>query len=477
MILKLKENKTLSNILGLGVLTALVIASTLAITVLGPSKGILVVGMIISASVGVLSLVNYEFGFYVSIATGFIIFVIDRLTSESYPTGTIADLTVIVAFAGLLIYKVIHRRSFLENTKHNITFAYLIYSCFLLIQLFNPNMQSVAGWAFVIRKFFQFMMIFFIAINLFDSLKKIRFFFTFWTVCAIVAGLYGCYQEWFGFFNYELNWIYSVPARVGLYFINGSWRKFSILSDPAAYGITMAVSALLTIVFAIKSESRSQKIKLIIASIILILGMAYSGTRTSYFVLVGGMVFYFLLTITQKSTLLIACSFIMLLLFILFAPIYGNSTINRIRSAFKFSNDASYEVRDINRARIQPYIHDHPIGGGLATSGIQGLQYNPNHTLAGFPPDSGYLKTAIETGWIGLLLQCTMYFIIIRVGVHGYYKSKNKTLKKYYLATVICIFGFVLSQYSQVSIGQTPECFLFYSLLGVLVRLKTLSKN
>ena len=51
--------------------------------------------------------------------------------------------------------------------------------------------------------------------------------------------------------------------------------------------------------------------------------------------------------------------------FVLFAPIYGNGTINRLRSTFQISTDASLQVRDVNRHFIQPYSYSHPIGGGI----------------------------------------------------------------------------------------------------------------
>ncbi|HEY0356270.1 MAG TPA: O-antigen ligase family protein [Flavisolibacter sp.] len=465
------------NILLLLVLAVLVLFSTYVIIMLGADNGALVAGVLIAGAVGVYSLVNYEFGFYVSIVLGFIIFFVARLTNDAIPTALIVDLQINASFVGLIIHKVVHREAFFKNAGHTITYAYILYTIFLFGQLFNPNMHSADGWILVFRKFLQFMMVYFIALNIFRTYQKIRFFFIFWAGCALFAGAYGCYQEWFGFFDFETNWIWAVPGRAGLYQLDGGgFRKFSTLSGPAAYGIIMGCSSLLLGIFTLKQKHFQKKMLLLVATVFVILGMGYAGTRTAYFIFSAGAVLYMLMTITNKSTLITASFFLMGFAVIMWGPIYGNATINRIRTTFD-ADDSSLEVRDVNRAKIQPYIYSHPVGGGVATSGIQGEQYNPTHELAGFPPDSGFIKTAVETGWIGFSFQCTLYCLILLSGVRVFYRYENKTSRLYSLAAVVTIFSFVISQYGQVSIGQIPDFFLFYSLLAVIVSLKHINEQ
>jgi cell division protein FtsW (lipid II flippase) len=164
-------------------------------------------------------------------------------------------------------------------------------------------------------------------------------------------------------------------------------------------------------------------------------------------------------------------------LFLMFAPIYGNMTINRMRSAFKFKQDASYEVRNVNRASVQPYIKSHPLGGGLMTTGVMSLKYNPGHPLAGFPPDSGLLKYALETGWVGLILLCTLYFIILQQGAHAFYRAREPEHKAFILAALVGLFANIIAQYSQVAIGATPELFFFYPAIAIIVKLSKLENK
>jgi hypothetical protein len=468
-------NLNIRSILLLVLLSVVVLICTYFINALGASNGFLVGAVIIGGALGLYSVLNYRFGFYICIIIGFLVAFMDRAFGGDVSTAKLVDIQINATFVGLLVHKVINKEPFLKDGNHPITFGYFLYTLFLIAELFNPSMQSVAGWFFVLRKFLQFLMIYLIALSIFSSIKKIRFFYIFWGICSTAAALYGCHQQWFGFFQFEMDWIWSVPGRAGLYALdNGDFRKFSTVSGPAAYGIIMAASALMLAVLAMREKTFSKRVLLVGAMVFCALGMAYAGTRTAYFIFTAGALLYILMTITNRSTLIAACVLLVGFAVIMWGPIYGNVTVNRIRSTFD-TNDSSLGVRDENRASIQPYIHSHPMGGGLASSGVQGLNYSPGHYLAGFPPDSGFVKTAIETGWIGFILQCSIYCILLLSGVRVFYRAQNRIIKTYGLAAVVTLFSFVISQYGQVSIGQIPDCFLFYPLLAVVVRLSKFS--
>lgn len=449
----------------------LTIAASAAVFLAGPKKGVIVPGAVVGLFAGGYAVINFRFGFYAAIALGFFVFFGGRLAGQEFPSAFVVDILVWASFLGMLIEHSRKRISVSLGSGHIISYGYLIYTLFLIGEVFNPNMSSVEGWFFVLRKFLQFVLIYIIALNVFSDLRKIYFFIRFWAVLSLIAGFYGCFQEWFGFFDFELDWVWSVPGRAGLYFLdNGMFRKFSILSDPAAFGIIMASTALVLLVMMLHLKKWNWKLGYAITVFFVVLGVGYSGTRTAYFVIAAGVALYILMNITNKRTLVFASFCFLGFAFILYGPVYGNATINRIRTTFEFSEDASLKVRDENRKFIQPYIYRNPMGGGLATSGIAGLEYNPGHTLAGFPPDSGFVKTAIETGWIGFFLQCLLYFFILMSGVQTYYRSRNKYLRIVVLAAVVGVFTFIIAQYGQEAIGQVPGCFLFYSCLAIFVQ-------
>jgi hypothetical protein len=204
--------------------------------------------------------------------------------------------------------------------------------------------------------------------------------------------------------------------------------------------------------------------------IVCLLTMAFSGTRTAYLAFLSGVIFYILININNASSRLLGFIFLMGFIFILIVPIYNNTTLNRVRSAFDFSKEASMSVRDNNRKMIQPYMQNHPFGGGLGTSEGRGIEFNPRHRLAGFPPDSGLLKTAIEIGWIGLIIMMIQYFIIFNEGVKSYFANTNKLDRSLISSSLVCIFIFVVAQYSQVAIGQIPDSLIFMNAVAIIAK-------
>jgi hypothetical protein len=307
---------------------------------------------------------------------------------------------------------------------------------------------------------------------LFDSVDKVKFFFKFWIFLAFVAAAYACFQQWFGLLPFEMNYLMSNPHEYKLYFQGGTIRKFSFVSDPTTLGILEGSSAVFLLVFIINEKNKRRRNLLLFAFLILVLGMTYSGTRTTNIMLPGALCLYALLTITNKTTLITIFVFVMAAAFILFGPIQ-NASINRIRSTFD-KKEESGAVRDMNRKYIQPYIYSHPIGGGISTSGVLGEKYNRGHPLAGFPPDSGLLQAAIELGWIGYALTILVYILILYQGIHYYFIINNERNKVFVAAITVSVFSIILTQYSQVAIGQLPTVLFFYTALAMISRLREL---
>ncbi len=473
-----KYNLKAGNVLLYFTLLTAVLVASVATVLLGAENGVMVIGGIVALGVGIIAINNFVFAYYIATFLGFFIFFVGRYMGQSMPSAFLIDVLIYLCFAGLLLHKVRIKEPFFHQSQSAITTVYILYTLFLVLQAFNPWMHSLDGWFLVFRKFLQFLMIFIIAINVFKDYNATIKYFNLWIALSLVSGLYACYQQMFGFFPFEEAWIMNTPGRKGLYIlVTGVARRFSTFSDPGAFGLTSAGTFVFTIVLFVYAEKLKSKIFLLTSAIFVLLGVAFSGTRTAYLIIIAGVGLFVLMTITSKRTLIMASAFILGLAFIVFGPIYGNPTINRIRTIFEPSEDASLEVRDVNRAYIQPYIYTHPIGGGVATSGLQGLQFNPNHFLAGFPPDSGFVKTAVETGWVGLLFQCLVYLFSLLAGVRAFYLSNDKKIKVLVLASVGCCFAFIIGQYGQVAIGQIPGCFLFYSCLALIVKSKYLQSE
>lgn len=432
----------------------------------------LIVGAVIAGLIGIIIIYYCLFkpytGYYIVTLIAFFAFWPNHLLNRELPLSTLVEVLLWFLFLGAM------RQKPPEGTKNTLlhtglSIVFIIYSGYHIIQFFNPDLGRREGYIFVMRKFIVFIFIYIMSYRLINTPDRFRFFMKFWMIMALIAAAYGCYQQWFGYLPMELRYIKSDPLEYKLMFQGGVLRKYSFLSDVVSFGVLSGSMCVVTIIVAINQKKRRRQRLMFLAAIIMFLGMSYSGTRTTTVIIPTGISLYLLMTIRNKTTLITLFVSLLVALFILFAPIY-TPTLNRLRSTFN-TDDPSLNVRDVNRHYIQPYIYAHPIGGGLATSGVPGRRFNPDHILAGFPPDSGLLQIAMELGWIGLGLTIIFYLMILYQCIYYYFRIRNPEYKVYAVALGASLLSIMVTQYAQVSIGQIPGVFYFMSAISIVKRL------
>ena len=470
------DNKTKNHI---QVLLFVLCVVTGAVIALFPIKmGLVVLSLIIGLALAFLCITNYRLGYAIAMGAGFTIFILSRYFMDAFPIGWIVEFLVYSSFLGLLTNCIIKGKSLLEGIYHPITVFYGVYLLYIVLQAFNPEMNSMVGWLQFFKRQVMVFLLFVLTAHVITTVNDIKWIFRLWFVFALISSLYAILTHIFGLPAFENAWVMDSSNRQDLYYmVDGFKRKFSLYSDPAAFGMDMAATTIALGILLFLDTSKRNKILYLFVALACLFGAIYSGTRTAYLMIVSGIFLFFLMRGINRNTFLVGLGFFVVFIAIMVAPIYNNLFINRIRSAFNFKNDASLEVRNINRAKIQPYIHHNPIGGGVSTSGGQGLEYNPGHILAGFPPDSGYLRAALETGWVGLLLLLLFHFIILRSGIYSYFHSTDKWIKMAILIATISIFSFVIANYGQEPFGQIPSCFLFCICIAIIVKSDKISNN
>lgn len=419
---------------------------------------------------------SIETGFYLVIGMGFIVADAERYFMDQYPftSGVLAFPYLLMA---ILLFKEMRKKDFTWFPKHPLIYFYFLGAAYLLVEVFNPQMDSLLGWLSSFWQRLTYLFLLFISCYIFKDLKHVRTFFKFCIAAIFITAMYGCMQQWFGLTSFDNRWVYDSPSVAGLYSLPGSGlRKFSSLTDPANFGTFMTAGALAILVLIVSGPfKRRNKLTLGFFCAIVLLGMSYSGTRTANLMLVAGLALFILMTIYQKRTQILTIIAALIFLFILYAPVYGNITLNRFRTAFTSppSENASYQTRLIHRQMMQPYMHAHPFGGGVNTAGVPGQKYNPHHYLAGFPPDGAYFATALNTGWIGLALDCVFYFMILFYGVHYFYKCKNPEVKAYYAAITVFLFSLFLGSDAQFTVTSVPQSLIFIPMISIIVKLHT----
>lgn len=465
--------KKMNSPFGIGILFLLTLVMTYITVLVDYKIGIGLVALFGILLICIAGVLYPAFGFYFTYCISIFIVLPERIlnTPQPLPMGLIPEYFSYLVLLGVLTKQ--HYRKEIDSKfwSHTITVWLIILMSYYALQLFNPSMDNKFGWFNFFRKQVSYVAFFYISYSFLNSRKAINTFANFWIGLCTFEALYACSQQWLGFFEFEWQWLISVPLRYELFVNWGFARKFGLLSDPAAAGILYASATLFLVVLGLQTQSYKKQALYFLLVIVNFLAASYTGTRTATLMIVAGVAFYAVMTLYQRRTIIFAAIFSMMMVFIMVVPIYDNVIINRIRSTFEGSRDPSAFVRDLNRKAVQPYIYRHPIGGGVNTSGEAGTLYNPGHTLAGVPPDSGYMKLLMELGPIGLLLNLILYFVVLRKGVYHFYRVNDPRLKALYAAFLVAVFSLMVAQFSQIAIGQYPSILFLFTALAIFLKL------
>lgn len=436
----------------------------------GYAIGVVILFIIVALPVTYAVVAYPQFGIITLLVVSFFINYASRFLPEPTPIGLVMDAMTYLLLLGFFIkMKNDKQWAYFDNP---ITYFTLIWLGYNFLEVINPDSPSILEWVFTVRTVAFIMMMYFVFLYHIRTKQFIKLLIKLWLALEVIAAIAGFQQEHIGLFGFENEWLHRFPDRFKLLFIGGHLRKWSIFSDPVVYAYNMVAAALLCIALMFGPITNRKKILLGCMAAFFFTVMLYSGTRASYVIIPAGLSMLFIFNFSKKVLLFgIVCA--MMLGVLIKAPT-SNPTLARFQSAFRPSKDASFEERARNQERIKPYILSHPIGGGLGSVGIWGQRFAPDSYLAKFPPDSGYVRVAVEMGWIGLLLYCIFNFVIMYKGIQYFYLIKDPALKSYCLGMILIIFAFDVGNYPQQALVQYPSNILFYlamALLNITMRL------
>lgn len=422
---------------------------------------------------------NVEAGFYIMLFVGFYgYYFSNAFFKGSLPIGIIFDCLVLVNFLGLIISSKDFRPNWKQFIRIPLVILMFLTFFYSILEMFNPNTMGVSASNWLgVRKFLEFILILFMAYMLFDNYQKIRRYTFALLLVASGCAIYGCIQQWHGLFDWELAAIMADPHSYALLWAGGDFRKFSTLPDPAAFGIIMAICSVFFMILSVYEKDVRIRLLFITGTIFMLLGMSYSGTRTAYAVALVGIVFFLVLNIDKAAVRKVGAFLLLVFLIIEFGPFSGNATIRRFRSTFVGSKDESYKVRLISRAFVQPYIRHHPIGAGMGTTGFNGAIEHPGNPLANFQPDGAYVTRAAEMGWIGLAINCILYFFVLKAGIQAFFRIKDERIKVYYSAGVSSIFAFYVGDYAQLAVGGPADVGIYFAIIAMILKQQHYDKD
>jgi putative inorganic carbon (hco3(-)) transporter len=438
----------------------------------GAAAGILCILALISIAVLFLMITNVEFGFFLILVLSFFINYINRWTNGQVPFATL-EIMMLFVFFGLLLKGgdlTGDKNGIAKYFKNPVTIALLIWVLYNLFQFLNPNSSNFIGKVIAIRQALYSLFGFIIALSVFNNIRSVKKFFKIALSFSLLAAIFGITQKYIGLLPFEREWLFSDPGRVRLFVIWGEIRVWSFLNDPTNFGLLMASSGLICIILMTGPYKVYKKVLLAVAGLSMFLGMVASGTRTAFIVVIVGFGIFGLVNLKNVRTQIISFVFFLTLIGVYFGPFYSPPIV-RIRTAFQGGDDPSMNVRLINKERIRPYLWSHPIGGGPNTTGESS---DNSHPLWGFPPDSGYLKIALELGYIGLILNLWLYYKSWSHLVSQYFQTVDWEKRTLQIAMLCSMIALSTAELTQITITQRPFDFFFIAYFAMIIRLKDL---
>lgn len=411
-----------------------------------------------------------KFGIVALFVWSYLVNFVSNFTPEGAPVGISMDVLEYLLIIGFLLKQKTNRNWAIFANP--ISYLVLIWVCFNFMEVANPVAVSKLAWVYTVRTVAFIMLMYFVFVYHINDFKFVKLLIKIWLGFAVIGAVYGYAQEINGYFPYEWTVLRRNPLTMHLNFQMGHWRKFSIFADPVVYAYNMAISSALCMAMLFGPGGVGKKVLLSGMILLFMTAMLFSGTRAGYVLLPACMVLLVVLYFNKK-VLIISSIVGVIFIALIFMPT-SNGALKRFQTAFRPTEDASFNERAKNQAFIKPYIWAHPFGAGLGAVGIWGQRFAPNSPLSKFPPDSTYVRVAVELGSIGLLIFCTLIFIALKTGINNFFLIKDPQLRNYCLAMILVLFAFNVGSYPQQSIVQFPSNLMFYltiALINVLKRL------
>ncbi len=394
------------------------------------------------------------------------------LVMKVFYLGDVPVGTGIEAVNGLLILILIIRGKF-SGWKSWPGILLLIWFGFNFIELFNPNAVSRIAGVFSFRGTITVILAFLVAYSTLESKEDFYFFLKWWLVFGLCAGLYGIYQEYAGLPSYDYDWAAYDENRYNLLFTWGRLRKFSFFNGPTEFGLVMAYTGIAgVIMFFFNRISLSKRICLVIGVAVMFWAMIFSGTRTATILLPLGIMIVAAITLWKRMLIAVAITGVLVGL-LLIRPTTSQSLFVML-TAFQGVDDPSMNVRIQNQKAIRGYIQSSPFGYGLGSTGDLGAKHSPDSFVSTFPPDSEFVRIAVEMGWIGLLIWCAILAFLLSYGINAYFSMRDPELKQIMLVPLTIFFMMIIAQYPQECFRTPVLALLFSFMVALIAKLKDL---
>ncbi|MEL6192460.1 MAG: O-antigen ligase family protein [Bacteroidota bacterium] len=407
-----------------------------------------------------LSLFHLPFGINLLVLSFFIIIPLKKFIPGIHWELAI-DLLAGTLLLGLIVQKVPLKLGRIGPVSF-ILGVWILYTCLLFLNPFLPKSDFLF---FAFRELSVILLLYFLLSRSIQQLQLLQHLTISIILISFLCACYGLYQHFFGLLPHEYRWLYGEESNYALLFDTGKLRVCSILHDPSVFGILMSIMSLFCYVLIVEGRMElKQKVLLALATIPMLCAMVFSGTRTALIIIPVGIFFHTFLSLRKRSIVAASTVGTIGIIFLFLFP--GTELNQRIRHTLKGVKANNYEVLIEQHTYIQPFIKNHPFGNGMGKTAY--WERRTSELLSQkVLPENGYALVALETGWIGLFIYCSMLFVSLKVGIERYFSQKHSPNRYFYSAYLLVIFGMIVANYSQIVLIQYPMNILF--LLGISV--------
>lgn len=417
-------------------------------------------------------------GFWLLIIVNYIIPF--KLIHWPIPTSLIDEGLEIVLLAVAIIDA--RQTPHFERALNLMLFAILIWLGLCFIEVFNDTCglgMNVNAWFKGARIMaFQLLWIILVFTVYVTSPKVIIYYLRLWACLSLFSAFWTWKMKTLGLTPEENSFLYGAGSSTHLLNAGSLIRYWSTFTDAANYGCNAGAAASAFLIIGITTKLKNDRLLFLLTSAVVVWGMFQSGTRTAIYCLAMGLIVYIFLSKSFKIAIpftVITGIFAFILIFTNIGD--SNQQIRRMRSAFN-KNDASANVRDVNKAAIANYIKDAPWGIGIGIYSENIPAWNKFKLLSEIPPDSEYVYIWVRTGPIGVTIFALC--MLIMLGGASYivlFKLKSRSLIGLG-GSLCCAFAAIqLGGYANQVIYQYPNGLIFYGGLAIVYVLPYLESD
>ena len=373
------------------------------------------------------------------------------------------------------------RETKFENIANLMTIAVLGWCVFCIIEVFNDTCglgMNVNAWFTGIRLMaFQLLYAVIVFALYMNTPQRIYQLFKVWAYCSLFAIFWCWKQKNIGWDSAEMNWLFA-QGHARQHLVNGIVRYFGTFTDAANFAIHMACASVSFFIIAITNKVRKHKLFFGIIGVLTTWAMFQSGTRTAIFCMMAGFMVFLVLSKSVKIIVPVSIVFGLFFGMLIFTNIgQGNNQIRRMRSAFN-PEDASANVREINKAAIAKYMKDAPWGIGIGIFEKNIPAWNKFKIVSQIPPDSEYVFIWVRTGWIGVTWFAICNLMILMAGCSTvFFRIKNRSLMGIGAAWCASFTALHLGGYANQILMQFPNIVIFYGGMATVFLLPKIEKD